>query len=106
MHLRRILALSVGHFVVAMVIATIAFGADMDQLRSRSGWSRTAAAVHDVIWLPHDSALRAVPNGWLVRHRYVIPVALVLNSLAWGLVLSLAWSIIHRWRRALSGSGA
>ncbi len=98
-HIRRILTLSVVYFAVAMLIATIAFGTDMDQLRSRSAWSRGAAAIHDVLWLRHDSALRAIPNSWLVRNTYVIPIALVVNSIAWGAMLYALWHGISYLRR-------
>jgi hypothetical protein len=96
MHVRRVLACALAHFAVAMLIATIAFGTDLDQLRSRSPVSRAAAAVHDVLWAPHDAALWVVPNGWLVRHRSVIPAALVLNSIAWGAALYGLWRMLHR----------
>lgn len=96
MHVRRILAFSLAHFVIAMVIAVIAFGADMDQLRSRTVFSRGAAAVHDVLWFPHDAALRRIPNAWLVRNRYVIPLAIVVNSLAWGVLLHALWQFARR----------
>jgi hypothetical protein len=74
-----------------MAIAVVAFGLDMDQLRSRSAWSRGAAAVHDILWFPHDMALRALPNDWLAHHTYAIPVALVLNCLVWGTLLYSLW---------------
>ena len=90
-HASRILACAAGHFVVAMLIAAIAFGTDMDQLRSRSPWSRGAGVIHDVLWYPHDAAMRAIPNDWLVRHRVVIPLAIVMNSLCWGILLHTAW---------------
>jgi hypothetical protein len=71
----------------------------MDQLRSRSRWSRGAAAIHDVLWFPHDAALRALPNDWLARNTYFIPIAIVLNSLAWGTLLYSAWQAFRRLRR-------
>jgi hypothetical protein len=93
--LGQLLLWASAHFVVAMAIAVIAFGADMDQLRSRSAVSRSAAAVHDVLWAPHDVALRLIPNAWLVRNTYVIPLALVANSLVWGAALAA----LARWFR-------
>ena len=96
MHVRRILAFALAHFLVAVLIAMVAFGADMDQIRSRSAVSTVAAAVHDVLWAPHDAALDALPNDWLVRYRYIIPVALVLNSVAWGTLLYIAWATLRR----------
>lgn len=98
MHIRRILAVALAHFVVAMLIAIVAFGADMDQLRSRSPWSRAAAAVHDVLWFPHDATLRAISNAWLIRNGWLIPTALVLNSLAWGAAIYLLLRAIGSWR--------
>ena len=95
-HMLRIVLFSGGYFVLAMIIAIIAFGTDMDQLRSRSSWSRGAAAVHDVLWFPHDAALRALPNGWLSRNLYAIPLALVINSLAWGTGLYALWQLLRR----------
>ena len=99
MHIWRIVLFSAGHFCLAMLIAITAFGSDLDQLRSRSPWSRGAAVVHDVLWFPHDAVLRALPNEWLIRNLYVIPLALVINSLAWGTVLYALWQSVRRVRR-------
>jgi hypothetical protein len=70
----------------------------MDQLRARSPWSRSAAAIHDVLWFPHDAMLRALPNDWLAHNTYFIPIAIVLNCLAWGAVLYSLWQAIRRAR--------
>ena len=110
-HILRIGLFSAGHFALAMMIAIIAFGSDLDQLRSRSPWSHGAAAVHNVLWAPHNAALRTLPNRWLTRNLYAIPLALVINSLAWGTALYALW---HSWRtgrrllrgRRLRGIGA
>ena len=99
-HLWRVLLVAAGHFLVTLLLATVAFGWDMDQLRSRSAWSRGAAAIHDVLWWPHDAALRALPNDWLAHHTYVIPAALVLNSLAWGATLYSLWWASRRITRS------
>ena len=99
MHLLRIVLFSAGHFVLAMIIAITAFGSDLDQLRSRSPWSRGAAAVHDVLWFPHDAALRALPNGWLSHNLYAIPLALVINSLVWGTAFYALWQSLRRVRQ-------
>lgn len=96
MHIWRIVLFSAGHFALAMLIAITAFGTDLDQLRSRSPWSRGAAVVHDILWFPHDAALRALPNEWLIRNLYVIPLAVVINSLFWGTTLYALW---RSWRR-------
>ena len=90
---------SAGHFALAMIVAVIAFGTDLDQLRSRSPWSRGAAAVHDVLWFPHDAALRALPNDWLSDNLYAIPLAVIINSLVWGTVLYALWESLRRVRQ-------
>ena len=99
------LALSVVHFVVVMVIAFTAFGLDMDQLRSRSRISRVAAAAHDVLWFPHDAALRQIPNDWLIRNTWVIPLALIANSLVGGALLFGLWTLFARRRTPDVSSG-
>jgi hypothetical protein len=99
MHIWRIVLFSAGHFALAMLIAIAAFGSDLDQLRSRSPWSRGAAVVHDVLWFPHDALLRGIPNEWMIRNLYVIPLALVINSLVWGTVLYAVWQLWRRGRR-------
>ena len=93
----RIAALSVGHFVVGLLSAFAAEGWDLDQLRSRSPWSRAAGVVQDVLWFPHDAAMRAVPNAWLVSHREIVPIAIVANSLVWGMALYA----VLRWARRI-----
>jgi len=82
-----------------MLIAITAFGTDLDQLRSRSPWSRGAAAVHDVLWFPHNAGLRALPNGWLCSNLYAIPLAVVINSLVWGTALYALWQSLRRIRQ-------
>ncbi|HEX6576602.1 MAG TPA: hypothetical protein VF042_16660 [Gemmatimonadaceae bacterium] len=95
----RILLFSVLHFMIAMLIAVLAFGVDLDQLRSRSPLSRAAANVHDVLWWPHDHALRALPHDWIAHHTYFIPIALVLNSLVWGTAIYVVAIAIDKLRR-------
>ena len=96
--LRQLAAFCAAHFVGAMLIAVVAFGFDMDQLRSRSHASRIAAEIHDVLWFPHDSTLRSIPNDWLVRNTWVIPLALVVNSLVWGVAMYALWRMMVRGR--------
>ena len=93
---RDILLAAAIHFVASLLIAVVAFGRDMDQLRTRTAWSRAAAEVHDVLWFPHDRALRAIPNAWLVRNQWVISTALVVNSLLWGAALYALWRLLRR----------
>ena len=98
-HVWRILLVSAAYFCVSLVVAVVAFGSDMDQLRSRTVWSRGAAAIHDVLWFPHDTALRSLPTNWLAHNTYFTPIAIVLNSLAWGTLLYLLWLAFRGGRR-------
>ena len=96
--MRIVAAFTLAHFVFAFIIGAIAFGLDFDQLRSRTWWSRAAAAVHDVLWFPHDTFLRSLPIDWkIANHKWVTPTAIVANSLLWGLALTALWLA---WRRA------
>ena len=98
-HVWRILLVSAAYLCVSLVVAIVAFGSDMDQLRSRTVWSRGAAAIHDVLWFPHDAALRALPTDWLAHNTYFTPIAIVLNSLLWGTLLYSLWRAFGRVRR-------
>ena len=92
----RVLAFTAGHLLVALLVGVVAFGTDMDRLRSRSLASRAAGAVHDVLWFPHDTFMHAIPNRWLVTHPAVIPGAILGNSLLWGIALYLVWRLSRR----------
>lgn len=92
----RIAVFAAAHFVIALAIAMIAFGTDMDQLPSRSPVSRVAAEIHDALWFPHDSAMRAVPNAWVIRNTWAIPAAIVVNSLVWGTGLWAVSLLVRR----------
>ena len=96
--LLQILALSLGHFVVAMAVAILAEGTDLDQLRSRSRLSRAAGVVSDVLWGPHDALLRSLPSGSVTRPG-VVPGVLVASSLFWGLALYAALAAKRAIRR-------
>ena len=96
--LLQIFALSLGHFVVAMAVAIVAEGTDLDQLRSRSRLSRAAGEVSDVLWGPHDALLRSLPPGSVTRPG-VVPGVLVASSVFWGLALYGAWAAIRAVRR-------
>ena len=94
----RIAALAAGHFLVAIAVALTAFGSDMDRLRSRSALSRAAGVLNDLLMLPHDRFMRAIPNHWIVDYPWLIPAALAANSLVWGVALYLGWRGVERGR--------
>lgn len=94
----RILLLSILHLALVFATAFVAEGWDLDQVRSRSSLSTAAGVLHDVLMFPHDAALRSIPNAWLVRNPYVIPSAILVNSLVWGVVLYLLWRTIGLYR--------
>jgi hypothetical protein len=93
----RILAFSAAHFLVSLILAILAFGLDMDQLRSRSAVSRAAGVLYDFFWWPHDAFLRALPSGAILRPG-VIPAVLVGHSLVWGIALYGLWRLVKRAR--------
>jgi hypothetical protein len=92
-----VLVFALAHLIVAMIVGAIAFGLDFDQLSSRTLLSRGARVVHDVLWFPHDTVMRALPIDWKISNaRIVTPAAILLNSLLWGAVLASSWRV---WRR-------
>jgi hypothetical protein len=90
LRLIRLIALfAVLHFVVAFVIGAFAFGLDFDQLRSRTWLSRSAGVIHDVLWFPHDTVMRAMPIHWKIANaRWVTPSAILANSVLWGAAIA------------------
>lgn len=94
----RIVLVAVSHLLLAFTSAVVAKGWDMDQLRSRSPASQIAGVIHDVLMYPHDSGLRALPNAWLAGNLHVVPLAIVLNSLLWGVALYGLWCAMRRGR--------
>jgi hypothetical protein len=94
--LARTLIGTAAHFVVSTIVAMLAHGWDFDQLTSRSAVSRVSAIVEPVLWAPHALILGAVPAGQISRYSWVIPVALVANSVAYGLLVAAIWSVLRR----------
>ena len=90
-----IAAFAAGHFIVAIAVAVAAFGADMDQLRSRSAISSAAGVLTDLLMLPHDRFMRSLPVHYVVDYPWLIPSALLGNSLLWGVVLYGAWRLVR-----------
>lgn len=74
-----------------MTFAFAAEGWDLDRLRSRSPWSQAAGVVVDLLMLPHDLAMRAIPNEWRIHNLWTTPLLLVLNHLLWGAALYALW---------------
>ena len=102
----RILGLASAHFLVAAAVSFLAYGSDLDQLRSRSALSRVAGVLHDVLWYPHDVFLRALPPGSVARPG-VVPAVLLGSSLFWGILLyALCRGIrtLHQARRPPTGT--
>ena len=96
--LLRIAGLALAHFVISMVVAVLAFGLDLDQLRSRSVVSRIAGYVNDVLQYPHDTILRSLPPGAILRPA-VIPAVLLASSILWGIALYAIWRAARVARR-------
>jgi hypothetical protein len=104
--LLRILGFSLVHFVAVLVAAVVAFGFDLDQLRSRSAVSRVAGVVHDFLMVPHDALIRSLPRGTLGLPG-LVPALMVLHSLAWGGMLYALWRFLRtRQERRLTASSS
>ena len=99
MGLRRIVLIAGVHLALSFASAFAAEGWDLDQLRSRSRVSQVAGVLQDVLMYPHDTAMRALPNALLVRNKHLIPLAVFVNSLFWGVVLYVLWRAIRGSRR-------
>ena len=82
-----------------MLASVAAEGLDLDQLRSRSAFSEAAGVVSDLLWLPHDVAVRSIPNAWITGSRAVTPALIAGNSLLWGAVTYLLL-VLWRGRRS------
>jgi hypothetical protein len=91
------LAWSVGYLVVALAVALLAHGMDLDQLTDRSAISRAAAVVDRVLWAPYNWAGRQL-GADLARVRGATPALLVANTLAWGAALGTLWRLLVRRR--------
>lgn len=89
----RALGYAVLYLVVTLVVAVLAHGWDLDQLTSRSAVSRAAAFVEPGLWLVQTLIFSAVPTGRISEYRWVIPVALVANMLAYGVLLAAVHSL-------------
>ena len=88
---RMMLGLAAAHFALWYASAQIAYGFDLDQLPSRSGLAAAAAAFVRVLQWPHDLVVRALPGGWLQQIPQAAALLVLLNSLAWGAALMIAW---------------
>ena len=108
MLLWRVLCFSAIHFGLWLVSAFIAYGFDLDRIRTRSLLANGAAALCSVLQYPHDAVLRSLPSQWLEQAPQVSIAVVLLNSLLWGLALSVIWKFL-RTRGSLgksSGSAA
>jgi hypothetical protein len=91
--LRLTFALAAAHLVTSVLVGIVAFGADFDQLRSRSMLSAGASHVHDFLMAPHGAVIRALPNHWLTQGTVpIVPLWLALHSLLWGAALAGVWT--------------
>ena len=100
MILRRTLIAAGVHLVISFLVGIVAFGADFDQLRSRSALSLVASYVHDFLMAPHGAVIRAMPNRWLTQDTIpVIPIWLVGHALLWGAAIAALWTASESRRR-------
>ena len=91
--LLRALSFSAIHFGLWFASAILASGWDLDQASNRSSLASAAASVCAVLKYPYDILLRAFA-GHLAPQ---VPRAYVaMNSVLWGLFLSLEWHLLAR----------
>jgi hypothetical protein len=95
MPLWRVLFFSVIHFGLWLASALIAFGSDLDQVRTRSALANSAASLCSVFQYPHDLILRSLPSQWLEQAPQVAIAVVLSNSLLWGLALSVIWQLLR-----------
>jgi hypothetical protein len=80
----------------------VAYGSDLDQVRSRSALANSAALLCAVLQYPHDTILRALPTSLLVELPQVAGAVVLLNSLVWGVALSVVWQSLLATRKAIN----
>ena len=91
----RVLFFSFTHFALSVGAGFVGYGADLDQISSRSGVARYAAAVHGVLQFPHDVLIRSLPQSWLEFITPGLGILFALHSLAWGLGLVALTQLIR-----------
>ena len=82
----------------------VAYGFDLDQVRSRSALANSAASLCAVLQYPHDTILRALPTSWLVEIPQVAGAVVLLNSLVWGVAISVVWQLLLARRKGTNDS--
>lgn len=92
--LRRVLCLSALHFALWYASAIVAYGSDLDRIRSRSALANSAASLCAVLQYPHDIALRAIPGTWLQPFPQIAGAVVFLNSLLWGMAPAVVWQLL------------
>jgi len=94
-----ILCFSVLHFGLWFLSAFIAYGFDLDQVRTRSVLANSAAAPCSVLQYPHDVLLRSLPSQWLEQVPQMAMVVVLVSSLLWGVGLCIIWQLFRARRK-------
>jgi len=103
MPLWRALCFSAIHFGLWIASAFVAYGADLDQIHTRSPLANSAASLCSFLQYPHDLILCSLPSQWLEQAPQVAIAVVLSNSLLWGMGLSVIWQLL-RARRTLGNA--
>jgi len=106
MLLRRFLALAAIHFGLWYALAQVAYGSDLDRLPDRSALATGAASLCAVLQYPNDLLVRLFPVPLLRQAPQLALVPLALNSVLWGIMLSLLWQLLSATRRSKASARA
>ncbi len=104
MPLWRLLGLAALHFALWAASSLVAYGADLDQLASRSRLSQSAAVLASALQYPHDLFLHQFGRQLLELSPQFAGWLVAANSLLWGALLLLAWRLLSA-PKATSGKG-
>jgi hypothetical protein len=93
MQILRLLCFSAVHFGLWIASAVVAYGFDLDRVPTRSALSSSAVSLCAVLQCPHDLLLRLLPARILQQVPQLALAPIVLNSVLWGIMISLLWHL-------------
>jgi hypothetical protein len=94
MLLLRLLCFSAVHFGLWYASVVVAYGSDLDHVFTRSALASNAASLCAVLQYPHDLLLRILPAHLLQQVPQLALGPIALNSVLWGIALSLLWYLL------------
>ena len=91
----QILFFSVVHFALSITTAFVAYGWDLDQVKSRSAISQIAGMLEPALMLPHDIVIRNLSGSSLLQNTVFVRTAVFANSLVSGIILCFFWRLLR-----------